>query len=318
MSTVASSSAVPEAGAASLWDFKEASTSRSLILLCISAVLGLGIAGYGLFTAKGTKIRVVPPEDVALVNGRPILRSDFVLQAESLNGVTLAQTTPEQRQKTLNDMIREELFVQRGVELDFAASDPDVRQALVTAVERQVQADVTAQRPTDAQLMAVYERDKDKYSSEGRMTLRSFVLPITPRRNAEQALAQAREAIDALRKGDKGVSLDDVVSKHGLTDAKKTNGEEFYFSARIHLGDALFNAARALKDGAVSEPVAVADGVYILAMQLNVQPVPLNFDAARNRVLQDYVKENQAKLLEVNEKYVRSQADILIAPELQK
>lgn len=302
-----------------IWDFKHANTSRSLILLGISALLGLGIAGYGLFTAKGTTVKVVPPEDVALVNQRPILRSDFVTQAETLNGVPFAQTTPEQRQKTLNDMIREELFVQRGLELDFAASDPDVRQALVAAVERQVQADVTAQRPTDEQLMLVYERDKDKYSSEGRMTLRSFVLPITASRNADQALTQAEQAAEGLRDTlKKGGQLDENSGKYGLVDTKKTNGEEFYFSAKIHLGEALFNVARSLKEGSVSEPIALADGVYILVMQMNSVPVPQSFEKARDRVLQDYTRANQAKLLQSNEKYVRSQADILIAPELQK
>ena len=55
---------------------------RSLILFAIGAALGLTIAGFGLFTAAGTKISGVPAEDVALINGRHILRSDFITQVQ--------------------------------------------------------------------------------------------------------------------------------------------------------------------------------------------------------------------------------------------
>ena len=53
----------------------------------IGTIIGLGIAGYGLFTAKGTVTRVVPPENVALVNQRPILRTDFIAQTEDRKSV---------------------------------------------------------------------------------------------------------------------------------------------------------------------------------------------------------------------------------------
>src|SRR3974377_825048 len=46
---------------------------RSMLFLTLGALLGLAIAGYGLFTAKGIGSRSVPPQDLALVNERPIL-----------------------------------------------------------------------------------------------------------------------------------------------------------------------------------------------------------------------------------------------------
>src|SRR5271156_190200 len=110
---------------------------RSLSLLALGAVAGLAIAGFGLFTAKGTSTRTVPADCVALVNQRPILKIDFVTQLRTVYGVGLEDSTAEQRQKVLSDMIREELFVQRGLELDFPSSDPDTRTALVAAVEQQ-------------------------------------------------------------------------------------------------------------------------------------------------------------------------------------
>src|SRR5690242_8499623 len=55
---------------------------RSLALFACGTALGLGIAAYGLFTAAGTRIAGVPAEDIALINGRHILRSDFVAQTQ--------------------------------------------------------------------------------------------------------------------------------------------------------------------------------------------------------------------------------------------
>ncbi len=61
------------------WDrMAEAHPARSLFLFAIGTAFGLGVAAYGLFSVPGTRIAGVPAEDVALVNGRHILRSDFI------------------------------------------------------------------------------------------------------------------------------------------------------------------------------------------------------------------------------------------------
>src|ERR1700685_3912784 len=145
-----------------------------MVLLASGALIGLLIAGYGLFTAKGTRSHGVPPEAIALVNQRQILRSDFMTQAEAQFTVPFSQTTPEQRHKVLEDMINEELMMQRGLEIDLPSYDPDVRNALVAGVELEVTADVLAQQPTAEELHAYYEQHKDKYSSEGVMQLRDL------------------------------------------------------------------------------------------------------------------------------------------------
>src|SRR3974377_318002 len=64
------------------WYFRQVNSLRSMVCFGVASLIGLGIAGFGLFTAKGTVTHVVPPENVALVNQRPILRSDFIAQTE--------------------------------------------------------------------------------------------------------------------------------------------------------------------------------------------------------------------------------------------
>src|SRR6202011_586567 len=98
-----------------------------MILLASGALIGLAIAGYGLFTAKGTRSRTVPPEAVALADQRQILRSDFMKQPQTQFVIPFAQTTREQRHRVLQDMITGDLTVQRGLEIDLPSYDPDVR-----------------------------------------------------------------------------------------------------------------------------------------------------------------------------------------------
>jgi len=151
--------------------------TRALTLMVLGAIVGLVLAAIGLFTAKGTSTLVVPPEDVALVNQQPIVRSDYLAQLRALYDIDLPHATPEQRKKVLDDMIREELFVQRGTELDVAAADPAVRTDMVSAVEQQSATDAMTQLPNDDKLLAYYQAHKDRYSTEGYMHLRDLVFP---------------------------------------------------------------------------------------------------------------------------------------------
>jgi hypothetical protein len=248
------------------------------------ALAGLIMAGYSLFTARGTSTLAVPPEDVALVNQQPISRSDYLLQLQTLYGVDLAHATAAQRRKVLDDMIREELFVQRGKELDVASSDPDVRAAMVGSVELEIAADAVTSQPSEAQLHAYYEAHRPRYASEGIVTLRDHVFAA----------------------GESGAGSPSV----------KAIDEEFYFAAKIHLGESLFDAARKLPDGGVSDPIVRPDGIHVLHMIKNEKPVAFDFAAARDRVLSDYRNEAIGHLRTGDEAFLRKRANVLIADDV--
>ncbi len=278
---------------------------RSLMFYALGALIGLIMAGFALFTAKGTSTLVVPAEDVALVNQQPIARSDFYLQIKALYNVEFNQTTQAQRKQVLDQMIREELFVQRGKELDVASVDPDVRNAMVAAVEAGIAADVTASRPSDEKLMDYFKAHQSTYASEGTMTVRDLVFP------NDMAAAAAAQALKP------GADVAAVLAEQHGKDSGKVNGEEFYFAARIHLGDALFDAAKALSAGQVSQPIKAADGVHLLYMASNFPPVPDSFQEARSKVLADYQKEAVAWLQNGDQNFFRKRANVLIAEDLR-
>jgi parvulin-like peptidyl-prolyl isomerase len=303
------------------FDVRKTSVRRSMALLAGGALIGLAIAGYGLFTAKGTRSRGVPPEAIALVNQRPILRSDFMTQTQTQFTLPFDQSSAEQRQKVLQDMISEELMMQRGLEIDLPSYDPDVRNALVAGVELEVTANVLAQQPTPEEMRAYYDAHKDKYSSEGVMQLRDLLVkpdtahPAVPR-------ATAKAAISALRKGR---PLASVIQQFGLVDSGRfmdaghvDTGDIFQFAVRAKADDAIYKATLPLKAGEISEPLEESDGVHIIVMIKHLFPVAQNFDEASNRVWTDIKNEAQSKVNAANIAYLKSRADIIVAPEMAR
>jgi parvulin-like peptidyl-prolyl isomerase len=287
-------------------DLAKVNSKRSFFLTIGGAVIGLLLAGYALFTARGTSTLMVPAEDVALVNQQPISRSDYLMQLQSLYNVEYSHATGEQRQKVLSDMIREELFVQRGKELDVASTDPDVRNALVNAVELEIASDAITSQPTEAALRSYYQAHPERYASEGIITVEDYVFPANG--------AAVSQAIDALKTQ---APTPDLIARFGGNSSGKVGDEEFYFAAKIHLGDRLFEAARGLPQGGVSAPIEMPDGIHILYMQKNVEPALLDFAAARDKVLSDYRNERIRRLTTGDEAFLRKRANILIADDLR-
>jgi hypothetical protein len=287
-------------------DFARVNSKRTFFLSVCGAVIGLLLAGYSLFTARGTSTLLVPAEDVALVNQQPISRGDYLMQLQSLYNVEFLHATREQRQKVLNDMIREELFVQRGKELDVASTDPDVRNALVNAVELEIASDAITSQPAEAALRSYYQAHSERYASEGIMTVEDYVFPSNG--------AAVPHAIAALKIQ---APTPDLIARFGGKSSGKVGDEEFYFAAKIHLGDRLFEAARHLPQGGVSAPLEMPDGIHVLYMQKNVKPALMDFAAARDKVLSDYRNERIHHLTTGDEAFLRKRANILIADDLR-
>jgi hypothetical protein len=283
------------------------SSLRSFVLMSIGALIGLMLAGYSLFTARGASTLSVPAEDVALVNQQAISRSDYLILLQTLYGVDLSHATREQRQKVLNDMIREELFVQRGKELDLASSDPEVRSALVNAVELEISENAITAQPNEATLRDYYTRHPDRYVSEGTMNVRDWVLPDSDSGEPAASLETLKSA----------VGVPETLARLHAHESGKTRGEEFYFAAKIHLGDQLFASARELSDGTASAPIQLSDGVHVLYMVANKRPVPFDFAKARPQVLNDYRNQAIDQLKAGDESFLRKRANVRIADDLR-
>ncbi len=240
-----------------------------------------------------------------MVNQRPLYRADWELNLRTLYDVGPAGATREQKTKVLEDMIREELFVQRGVELDEASVDPDVRSALISAVEQQVAFDALSRKPQNDELKRFYDKNRARYQTEGTMIVHDYLAP--------SALA-GEKAIKAIRAGQ---PAEKVIGQLKLRDTKKTQGEEFYFAAKIHLGDQLFAAATRLAKGevlqsdrAAGRPTFTIDGIDQSAAAAAVR-------TRSSAVAKDLIDEATARLNAGNEKFLRRRANVLIADDLK-
>src|SRR5450631_539851 len=284
-------------------DLTQVSGARSLVLMTMGALTGLILAGYSLFTARGTTTLSVPAEDVALVNQQAISRSDYLILLQTLYGVDLSHATREQRRQVLNDMIREELFVQRGKELDLSSSDPEARSALVNAVELEVSENAMTAQPSEATLRQFYATHQDRYVSKGIMNVQDWVFPTGELRNIAANLESLKSA---------AIPAETLARLHGR-ESGKTKDEEFYFAAKIHLGDQLFANARELSDGTSSTPISLSDGVHVLYMVKNKRPVPFDFDKSRAQVLNDYRNQAIDQLRAGDESFLRKRANVRVA-----
>ena len=292
---------------------------RSMAFFAVGALIGLAIAGYGLFTAKGTRSHTVPPEDLALVNNRPILRSDFIMQVQTQFTLPFAQSTSDQRKKVLEDMVAEELQVQRGLDIDLPSFDPEVRAAMVAGVQLEITADVMAQQPTEQQLRDYYAAHKDKYVGEGVLRMRDLVAKSGTAVSVEQARANALQAMTALRAG---APVEQIMQHYRLEDSGALmdsghvdTGDIFEFAAKAKLGAPVYAAAAALHGGQVSDPIQQSDGVHLVVMLEHRMPTQQDYAAAADKVWTDYKSSAQTRVLEANVAYLRRRADILLSKD---
>ena len=279
---------------------------RSLMLCALAAAVGLAIAGAGLFNARGTRVAGVPPEDAAVVNRSPLLMSDYVTQLHALYNLSPSQATPAQKRAALDSMIREELYVQRGIELGLQNDFIEIRNAVVSAVEAQQEIDANATVPTEQELRDFYQSHLQNFQPEGLMTVTDYLAP---------DLGSAQRAALAVRSG-KGLAstmLAEGLRSSGATD----DGEEFYFAAEHHLGATLFAIARRLRDGEVSDPVTDGGRVHVLAMHHNRQPVAEDYSRARDQVLAAFRTDKIARMRAGTDRFLRERADVQISKDLQ-
>jgi parvulin-like peptidyl-prolyl isomerase len=165
--------------------------------------------------------------------------------------------------------------------------------------------------------MAYFNAHRTNYAGVGQMRFHDLVLHVGGYQNADQtadqAEADAHEAVYQLRSG---APLDAVMQHFGFVESGKTDPttDDLDFAVKLHLGEKLFNVAAKLTDGEVSEPVTETDGVHILVMQERTPPKLAEFADSRNQVYTDYRRDLQLRAEQENLKFLRANAQIILAP----
>ena len=87
---------------------------------------------------------------------------------------------------------------------------------------------------------------------------------------------------------------------------------------KAKLGQDIYNAVKDLKPGQASAPVKQPDGLHVVVVKKRVYSVKLDFAKAQDEVWQDFKKDARDTNERANLKYLRSRADITLAPEFRK
>jgi PPIC-type PPIASE domain len=291
-------------------------SQRLLALSGLAALLGLGVAGMTLLSRTPPAGQVVPPGYVALVNGKGILMSDFVSQVQTVDKVGFEAATAEQRSNVLRDMINEELLVQRALVLDLPETTTEVRDEMVMAVNAQVAQPALAETVSDQQLRAYYEAHKTAFTSGGSMSVTDLVLHVGGYENADQSTAQAQtDATEAAYQLRSGADRRYIIDHFGFVYSGKADGsEQMDFAAKLHLGNRLYEIARTMIDGQVSDPIAEDDGVHLLIMDRRVPDDVADFDSVRSAVYTNYRDEQSRRAAAQHLEALRREARIVLAP----
>ncbi|HEX5421622.1 MAG TPA: peptidylprolyl isomerase [Gammaproteobacteria bacterium] len=294
---------------------RRAQQSRALPVLGFA--VGIAAAGAGIFHGAQQAVTQVPPGYVAVVNGKGILMSDFISQTATEAEKPFDETSPAERSQVLQEMIDEELMVQRGTVLDLPETTIEVRDVMVDAVTAQVAAPILAEMPSDADLRNYYNANRAKYTTDGSMLVHDLVLHIGGYQNVDQSAAQAEtDATEAVYQLKSGASISYVKEHFGFVDSGRSdNTEQLDFAAKLHLGAKLYQVAATLHDGDVSDPVLDTDGMHVLVMDRRLPPRIAAFDSVRDKVYNDYRKDATQRAKDDNLRVLRSQARILVAPE---
>jgi hypothetical protein len=289
---------------------------RSVALPILGMIIGLIVAGVGLFHPAARELTQVPPGYVALVNQQGVLMSDFISQTATETEEPFTQASAAQRAHVLHEMIDKELLVQRALALDLPESTEEVRTTMADAVDAQAAAPEQAVQPTDAQLRAYYDAHRDRYTSQGTMTVLNLVLHVGGYQNADQTVSQAQvDAVEAVYQLRSGAGVDYVMEHFGFADASpQYDTQQLDFAAKLHLGAQLYQVATTLGSGEVSDPIVQSDGVHVLVMQQRQPPAVEDFPSARPQVYNDYRIALTDQAARQNLQFLRSQAQILLAP----
>lgn len=131
--------------------------------LILGALAGLVTAGYGILR-QDTTAQEMPDTAIARVNETMISRDRFEREQERFSDSTGNALSLSDQALLLDNLVDEELLLQRGLALGMAQSDVTVRTAIINSLVASVTAEADAATPSDEELSAYLVDNADRFS----------------------------------------------------------------------------------------------------------------------------------------------------------
>jgi len=285
---------------------------RGTVLLALGAALGVLAAAASLLGEGRVPGRRLPPGTVARVNGTSIRAEDYARSLDALARDRRDGVTTDDRRHVLDRMIDEELLVERGIDLGLVRRDARVRRDLTAAVIDGAVTGHDDSTPSDAELAAFYDRERDFFARPGRLRVRQVWIRATSGSDDAAAETRARAATARLRAGE-----DIAAVRAALGDPELAPPPDVLLPpAKLldYVGPTALRTALELEAGAVSDPVRSATGFHVLqVVEREAAWIPPCKDIADD-LLAEYRRRAGERSLRTYLDGLRASADVEVAP----
>lgn len=291
-----------------------AGARRPRWLLGIGAAVGLALATAGIVeNAPGSER--LPEGAAAVVNGAVIREVDYQRALAALASDRRDPISDEDRRHILDRLIEEELLVQRAAELGLDKTDPVVRNTLVSAMIETIVAGVGQTEPSDEEVAAFYEANRDFFARTDRYWVRQLRFPIRGADGQEVeagARARAEEASRRLRAGEKLSVLARELGAGGVLPLP--DGYLPATKLREYLGPTPALRATRMQTGEVSEPVRGGSAWHVLQMVERVTSPPQPLEAVASQVRAEMRRRAGDESLRAYLDRLRDDAEVRLPP----
>jgi parvulin-like peptidyl-prolyl isomerase len=272
-------------------------------LLVAGAVLGALLAATGLLESSDA---LLPADQVALVNGQPITKADFLGYLELLARDKRNPLDDSDRRHVLDRVIEERLMVDRGLELGLPHSDPAVRKTIVNAMIQLAIADSANVEPDERALAEFFDANRAYFTPADRLQLRRLVF------RGEGSASRATEAHRRLATEDWAA----VATELADTDLLSLPSSPLPVTKlRGYLGPSLTDAALQLPPGSISEPIADQGGYTILQVLSHQGDAAPPLPSIREQVAREYRRRAGDQALRDYLEGLRRHADVSVDEE---